>query len=135
MDINNLDINKMIAFQEQRGYTDIKMYASLLPRLILEIAAADDLDTALSLAVERICEATDWDYGEVWVPSPNGDYLQCSQSKFNRDSLAIAQLRTHSLEFIFPPNIGLPGRIWVTKKSEFYPDISKLSNNFFAGKC
>ncbi|WP_054469936.1 EAL domain-containing protein [Planktothricoides sp. SR001] len=122
----------MIAFQEQRGYTDIKMYASLLPRLILEIAAADDLDTALSLAVERICEATDWDYGEVWVPSPNGDYLQCSQSKFNRDSLAIAQLRTHSLEFIFPPNIGLPGRIWVTKKSEFYPDISKLSKNFFS---
>jgi diguanylate cyclase (GGDEF)-like protein/PAS domain S-box-containing protein len=121
----------MIAFQEQRAYTDIKMYASLLPGLILEIAAAEDLDTALSLAVQRICEATDWDYGEVWVPSPNGDYLQCSQSKFNRDSLAIAQLRTHSLEFIFPPNIGLPGRIWVTKKSELYPDISHLSKKLF----
>jgi diguanylate cyclase (GGDEF)-like protein/PAS domain S-box-containing protein len=118
-------------FQENRANKLIKMDQSLLPRLILEIAAAENLETALSIVVERICEVTDWDYGEVWIPSASGAYLQCSQAGFKRHSLAIEQLKTHSLEFIFPPNIGLPGRLWVSQQPEWYPDVSKLSKKVF----
>lgn len=122
----------MIAFQEKRCQQPTTMYENLLPRLVLEIAAAENLETALSIAVERICEATEWDYGEVWMPSAKGDYLECSQVTFKHDSLEIAQFKTHNLEFIFPRNNGLPGRIWVSKQPEYYPDISQVSKQVFS---
>ncbi len=119
-------------FQENRANKLIKMEQSLLPRLILEIAAAENLETALGILVEIICEVTDWDYGEVWMPSASGAYLQYSQAGCKRNSLAIEQFKTHSLEFIFPPNIGLPGRLWVSQQPEWYPDVSKLSKKVFS---
>lgn len=122
----------MIAFQEHRCHQQTTMYENFLLRLILEIAAAENIETALSIVVERICEATEWDYGEVWMPSYKGDYLECSQVIFKHDSLEINQLLNHNLEFIFPRNNGLPGRIWVTKKPEYYPDISQVSKEVFS---
>jgi len=108
-----------------------KMPDSLLPSLMLEIAAAETFETALSLTVQRICQATDWDYAEVWIPNANGTYLQCSQAEFRTDSEAITQFRTHSLEFIFPRNIGWPGRLWEGKISQWYADVSQLPEQVF----
>ncbi len=109
-----------------------KMPDSLLHSLMLEIAAAENLETALSATVKRICQATNWDYGEVWIPNPSSTYLQCSQAVFGTESEAIAQFRTRSLDFIFPPNIGWPGRLWVRKKAQWYPDVSQLSGRVFS---
>ena len=121
----------ILSDQQSIANERLKMHEFLLPKLMLKIADAQNIETALQIAVQQICQDTDWDYGEVWIPNADRTYLQCSQPGFATESPAISNLRAHTLEFIFPPNIGWPGRLWVSKKSQWYADVSQLSNTVF----
>jgi diguanylate cyclase (GGDEF)-like protein/PAS domain S-box-containing protein len=50
----------------------------LLQTVTRAIAQAEDFQSALSVALRHCCEATGWDFGEAWIPSPDAGVLQCS---------------------------------------------------------
>jgi diguanylate cyclase (GGDEF)-like protein/PAS domain S-box-containing protein len=108
-----------------------QMQDYLCSNLIKSISYSTNFNNALILTGKQICELNDWDYGEVWIPDHTGAYLKCSQAVFGQRFPAIAQFRTQSLKFIFTRNIGLPGRLWVSKKMQWYADVTQLSKQVF----
>jgi PAS domain S-box-containing protein len=93
-----------------------------LQQITQKISEAHDLPTALQVALQKICEATGWDYGEAWVPSSKGDCLRYSTAWHIEDS-ALAALTKHSQTITFAPHIGLPGRVWQNQELEWLHDI------------
>ncbi len=73
---------------------------------------------------------TGWDYGEAWVPGSDGKILEGSPAWYSSaDSLE--KFRRLSEEVTFPPNTGLPGRVWSSRKPEWFPDVSAEPEQIF----
>ncbi|MEO8890914.1 MAG: adenylate/guanylate cyclase domain-containing protein [Coleofasciculaceae cyanobacterium] len=84
------------------------------------IAEAADFSSALSIILRSCCEIINWDLGEAWIPNLDGTALKYAQSWYTDSDLK---------EFIqqdttFAPNIGLPGRTWLSKQPEWIEDVS-----------
>ncbi len=44
----------------------------LLQSITLAISQAEDVDTALGVAVDQVCVTTGWDFGQAWLPREDG---------------------------------------------------------------
>ena len=101
------------------------------------MSEASNFQEALVIALSKVGETTDWDYGEAWIPSQEGTVLELSPAWYrntNKDSawlLAVEQFRHCSEGFIFPPAIGLPGRVWSSRQPEWICDASAKSETYF----
>ena len=110
---------------------------SHLPKLSPAINEGVDFHKALAIALSQVCEVAGWEYGEAWIPSEERTILELSPAWYqNTDekkafSLNIEQFRLCTEGFIFPPAVGLPGRIWSSQKPEWICDASALSETFF----
>lgn len=97
------------------------------------IGAAPDFQTALMAALEQVCEASGWSYGEVWIPSLHGTVLECSPAWYcsrstKRDPVAvaaIAEFRAESELVTFGLNEGLPGRVWFRGQPEYFSPLTE----------
>ncbi len=95
----------------------------LLQTLTQAIGVASDLPSVLGVALRQICELTNWDYGEAWLPRPDNTALTLSWATCgNTPSLEKFRLSREILTF--PPNMGLAGRVWTSQQSEWIEDIS-----------
>ncbi|MEE8194515.1 MAG: PAS domain S-box protein, partial [Dehalococcoidales bacterium] len=102
----------------------------LLLTLTQAISESQDFDAALGIAIGKVCQATGWDFGEAWVPSHDGKVLECSLAWYS-SSNSLEKFRKLSEELTFPPNTGLPGRVWSSKQPEWIPDVSVASKVLF----
>ena len=92
--------------------------------LTTAINDANDLNCALEVTLRQVCETTGWQYGEVWIPTADNQHIKCSSVEYN----CLTQLepfRRISEGFVFAPGVGIPGRVWATKQSEWNQDISQ----------
>ncbi|HEY9648099.1 MAG TPA: CBS domain-containing protein, partial [Chroococcidiopsis sp.] len=96
----------------------------LLYRITQDISQAPDLNTALVATLRHICEDTGWVYGEVWMPSPEGNSLHCDTANYCAEPQFLA-FRQASRNLQFLPNQGLPGRVWTTQQAEWLQDTSQ----------
>ncbi len=100
----------------------------LLISLTKAILAAADFESALKTALESICAFTRWDYGEYWLPNPERNALvmrSCWHQ--NREQLAQLENATRAMSVQPELNHGLPGRVWVSQRPEWIPDLSSVS--------
>ncbi|HEY9851711.1 MAG TPA: EAL domain-containing protein [Leptolyngbyaceae cyanobacterium] len=95
----------------------------LLQNLIHSMMDLDDCDDALEVAIRQICDATGWNYGEAWIPNASETFLECSSAWYSCSDRLIL-FRQQSEKQTYPPGIGLPGRVWVSKQPEWHRDIS-----------
>jgi hypothetical protein len=107
----------------------------LLPRLIPEIEKAPDFESEIASFLIQICAATDWDYGEIWIPSDDFTVLELSPvwhiASDTADSTSLEQFRLCSEEFVISPDEGLPGRVWMSEKSEWIADATAPSESYW----
>jgi diguanylate cyclase (GGDEF)-like protein/PAS domain S-box-containing protein len=102
----------------------------LLHQITIAITTADDLPAALEIALQACCEATGWNYGEAWIKSTDGVFLEyCGAGYLSTPALAHFQEISQSLKF--PKGMGIPGRVWETKKPEWYQDVSQQPEQIF----
>ena len=100
-------------------------------------ADAELLDDTLVAALARVCQAIDWDYGEVWIPNRQGTLLELSPVWYGHHSRSNARLndlekfKICSENFILSMNEGLPGRIWRSRQTEWINDVSIQSESYF----
>lgn len=108
-------------------------------RILLTIAqaisAAPDFDTALEVALQQICEVTNWIYGEVWIPSTDGSAIVCSPRWYAKQTGiepsmadAIARLRAYSEVLTFYPGEEVPGKVWLNRKAQWITDFSEMED-------
>lgn len=110
---------------------EIEEKMRLLPPLFQAIAEAPDFHAALEITLRRISEATGWDYGEAWVPRSDGKVLECNSAWHGIDRLK--EFRQLNRELRFPPQMGLPGRVWTSKTPLWIQDLSVEANSELFG--
>ncbi len=98
----------------------------LLKLLIQSISEAPNFHTALSVILRTVCELTQWEYGEAWLPC--SQILECSPAWYG--NTATEKFRQESEKLTFSPNIGLPGRAWASQQPEWIEDISVQTDSF-----
>ena len=104
--------------------------ARFLHSVTQAIFESQDFHAALNVALQKVCEATGWHFGEAWVPSPDGSVLEYSPAWFSK-SKHLDTFRSTSKTLTFAPGIGLPGRVWVSQKPEWRRDVSAKSNEIY----
>lgn len=97
--------------------------ARLLQSITMEVSRAEDLDSALRAVLGRVCEATGWDVGEVWIPRPDGSYLECSPAWYDRTG-GLTRFRDETEGFVYPSDVGIAGRVWRSKKPLWVKDLA-----------
>lgn len=98
----------------------------LLLATIQAMSEAENIHDALSIILEKVCQAIDWDAGEAWLPADDQPILEYSQGWYTNDA-SLEQFRHHSEKIKFAAGIGLPGRIWLSHKPEYIVNISSPS--------
>jgi PAS domain S-box-containing protein len=99
-----------------------KEQLSLLQTITMEVAAANDLSSALEVVLRRVCEKTGWVIGQAWVPSRDGTVLDCGSVWFCGNG-ELRHFRAVSEATHFKPGLGLPGRVWQSKQPAWIEDV------------
>ncbi len=87
------------------------------------IIASRDFHSALQVALQKVCEATQWEFGEAWVPNLDKTLMECSPAWYSKTD-RLNTFRRQSEAFTFPPGAGIPGRVWVSQRTEWHQDVS-----------
>jgi hypothetical protein len=98
----------------------------VLQAVSLEVGAASDPESALTIVLRRICEATGWALGQAWAPTGNGEVLT-STAWWSSDA-ALAHFRRENCAFAFAAGVGLPGRVWSSGQPAWIPDVAEDPN-------
>ncbi|MBS3920657.1 MAG: response regulator [Deltaproteobacteria bacterium] len=98
----------------------------LLQIMTQVIAESQDFNSALKIALQKVCETTGWVLGEAWVPSSDCKHLEFSAVWTRIEGLE--KFIEESKKFLFPPGIGLPGRVWLSKEPVWVQDVTSDSN-------
>jgi GAF domain-containing protein len=105
-----------------------------LQSLIQGIDEASDFAAAIAPILIQVCEAADWDYGEIWILSDNSTVLELSPvwhiASEAADSMSLEQFRLCSEGFVLSPGEGLPGRVWLSEQSERIADATAESESY-----
>lgn len=102
----------------------------LLQTMSQAIFESTDFHSALEVALQKVCEATHWDFGEAWVPRPDRTALECSPAWYTKTE-RLTTFRQQSQSFSFPPGVGIPGRIWVSKQPEWCRNVSVSADDIY----
>ncbi|MBM4055802.1 MAG: PAS domain S-box protein [Planctomycetes bacterium] len=105
----------------------MKNYIKLLKNILSKIPHTESFSEAIRIVLREVCETTGWAYGEVWVPSPEGNYLVCGYV-CHYTLKPLEKFAEASKTITFPPGIGLPGHVWVTKKPSWIIDVTENDN-------
>src|SRR5215470_8256228 len=99
----------------------------LLQTITMEVAASRDLSSALEVVLRRVCQKTGWIIGQAFVPNHDQTVLECDGAWFASED-DLAPFRTASEESRFAPGVGLPGRVWASKKPVWVEDVRNDPN-------
>ncbi len=94
----------------------------LLKTIAMEISKAENMHSAIQVVLKAVCKSTGWVYGESWIPSKDKNALEPGIA-FTVD-IGHSKFTEHSKGFVFKAGIGLPGRVWASKKPEWIRDVS-----------
>ncbi|MEG3858267.1 PAS domain S-box protein [Microcoleus sp. herbarium12] len=95
------------------------------------ISQSADFQSALPNILRLLCTAIGWNFGEAWIPTANGTVLEHSQTWYASDR-DLDSFGRETKKIRFAPGVGVPGRIWSTRKVEWIEDVSDVNNSFFA---
>ncbi len=104
--------------------------ARLLQAMTLAVIQSEDFHTALGETLRQVCQATGWKYAEAWIPRIDGTALECSRVWYSTET-KLEKFRNLSEAFTFSPNLGLPGRVWLSKHSEWIKDVTQETDSVF----
>jgi len=100
---------------------------SLLQMITRQLAAAEDVSSALKIVLRQICEKTGWALGQAWVPNKDGSVLVCDSDWFSGGG-DLQEFRVASERIHFKPGVGLPGRVWESKQAAWIEDVRQDPN-------
>ncbi|NJR40630.1 MAG: GAF domain-containing protein [Leptolyngbyaceae cyanobacterium CSU_1_4] len=99
--------------------------------------SATDLVTPLTLLLSSVCDRTEWEYGESWIPDATRPILElspawCVTTYLNMNqAIPWMQFQVCSKSFVLRPGEGLPGRVWRSQQPEWLENVSAQSETYF----
>jgi len=104
---------------------------SIFHELANSVIASNDTAEALKEIVKIICQFTEWQVGEVWMPSPDGSRLAHIFQWSKSDGEQFSNFLKTTQNITFAQGIGLPGRVWKNQAVEWITDVKKESPEIF----
>ena len=105
---------------------------SLHGAVVRDISHALGESATLAEAAPRmlaaVCEPLGWDYGALWEVDRAGKTLRWVGS-YHTPSLPFSQFAEVTRATVFAPGIGLPGRVWSSRRPAWIADVV-LDGNF-----
>ncbi|WP_434221726.1 EAL domain-containing protein [Limnospira platensis CENA597] len=103
----------------------------LLQHITHAVTIAVDFDSALAVALDLLCQTTNWEFGEAWIPNPEQTHLEYSLVSY-QEKPDFAGFYEESKQFLLGVNDGLAGRVWASQEPEWDRDISEESQANFS---
>ena len=97
----------------------------LLQSTALSISGAKDIESALALTLEALCNATGWAYGEAWCREEDSSVLSRTTHHSTLGTKA-KRLVDAGANLKFAIGDGLPGRAWAIRDVVWVPDIATV---------
>ncbi|MCF6157126.1 MAG: PAS domain S-box protein [wastewater metagenome] len=114
--------------QDVTEYKRMEEEIRLLQAMTMAISEAEDFHSVLSIVLRKVCKYTNWAYGEAWLISHNGEYLEYGIA-WHQDPGELERLKKRNTVLTFLQGAGLPGRVWLSKKPEWILE-SVVNKNF-----
>ena len=125
------------------NYNGSFKYKGSLKGLDMQELMREESSKNLKSTLRKICELTNFSYGEIWLPKAENDFLELSSNYYVvsgnlQDDLRLFHECTQ--DFILSKGEGLPGRVWLNQEPESILDVSAESEGYFlrnkiAGVC
>ncbi len=103
------------------------------------LAESNTISEANPKILQVICDNLAWDWGELWTIEGENLEKPISQVSslasltcleiWHKPSLELPEFEAKTRQLSFFPNIGLPGRVWVSEKPTWIENIAE-DNNF-----
>jgi PAS domain S-box-containing protein len=77
---------------------------------------------ALKITIQKVCEATEWSYGEAWLPKKDKEHLVYAPVSYVSDK-CLVEFVEESKKLILNVNEGMPGRVF-QGNIEWVPDTT-----------
>ena len=120
------DISRRKAAEEERDQANARL--SVQYAVARTLAEVRHLGEASGKIVQAICESVGWDFGDLWRVDAGSNVLRCVDiwhaPEFHAHEFIDATQRT-----TIPPGVGLPGRVWSSRKAFWIPEVG-LDENF-----
>lgn len=95
---------------------------------VTRILALDaELAQAASQLIHAACEYLRWGVGALWLLDPRGGGLRCVDL-WHEPTLDLGAFVTETREMIFPPGVGLPGRVLASGEPLWLPAVAEDAN-------
>ncbi len=95
-----------------------------ITRILSESASIDD---AAPRIVQSICECLDWKVGEIWRVDGETKLLTLVKA-WHLPSGNLGEFASASRQFTFPPGVGLPGRVYESRKPIWIRNLAEDGN-------
>ncbi len=104
---------------------NIKRENELLYTLGGALTDVDNLNSAIYKVLRTVCKTYNWHYGEVWLPSPDGEQILLGAPYFSK-SRELKHFHGHVLKTSrkYAPQT-LHGRVWLSGKSIWVQDVTR----------
>jgi PAS domain S-box-containing protein len=91
------------------------------------LADSPALSDATPRILRAICQSLGWAHGALWEVAGDAGVLTCVET-WSGQSLAFASFDAVSKQMRFAPGVGLPGRVWKSRRPAWIPDVVKDGN-------
>ena len=86
------------------------------------LAESITLEEASPKILQTICDALEWDLGEIWTYDQQQRILRNTEI-WHQPSLKFSEFKDAAKQTNFSPQIGLPGRIWESAEPLWIADV------------
>ena len=91
------------------------------------VAESPALDEAAPRVLEVLCQRGGWDVGGIWEFDREHNRL-VNVHVWQAAHALFAEFASVTRTTTFPPEVGLPGRVWNSRQSAWVPDVTKDGN-------
>jgi PAS domain S-box-containing protein len=114
------DITRRKAAEAERDQANARL--SVQYAVARSLAEVRHLGDASKKIVQAICESMHWDFGGLWRVDPTATLLRCVDT-WERPGFSAPEFIEATRQSAFPPGVGLPGRVWSSRKAFWIPDV------------
>jgi PAS domain S-box-containing protein len=120
------DITQRKLAEEERDQANARL--ALQYAVTRTLAEVRHLGEASGKVVQSICETMSWDVGELWYVDADANVLRCA-NVWCAPGVNVHAFIDATQRVAFTSGMGLPGRVWSSRKAFWIPDVV-VDDNF-----
>jgi PAS domain S-box-containing protein len=116
----------MAAVRDVTERTRAERQIQLLQSVTRAISEAEDVDAALGAAVKLVCGATEWDFGQAWLPREDGRMEPGSHWYAAHPGLEVFRTASMTLAPLAPAALAsrvLASDVLAARRAVWFPDV------------